>query len=76
MKVKADVTIEIDDKDFTNIDAELGEELIAHMTDEVLVALKGSEAYRDLRKIIYNACLERIRGDIAREYVEKVEGKS
>ena len=75
MKVRAAVTIDIGKADFENMECDIAEEITREVTGEVTGALKKSEAWRDLKAIIYRACLERIRVEIAEEYIAKVKGE-
>lgn len=75
MKVKAEITVDMTGVDFEDMELNIADAVITAMTDEVHGALKDSDAWRELKSIIYHACLERIRKEIAAEYVAKVEGK-
>lgn len=76
MIVHAHVQIQIEADELTQIYADIDDTIRAQIEREVVEALQKSEAFMDLKKAIYEACLERIRSDIAKEYIEKVKGES
>jgi hypothetical protein len=75
MKVNADVTIEYDAKDIENmglaIDEAVGHQAIRDVTD----AIKKSEAFRDLKTQVYHACLDKLRDEVRKEFVDKIKGE-
>jgi len=75
MKISTYVTIDIDKADLEGMECDISENVTREMTNEITRALKESKAWRDLKKIIYEACLERIRKEIAEEYIAKVKGE-
>jgi hypothetical protein len=75
MRVKAEITIEVDQQDFIDMGQDIGESLTDQMIYEVKEAITESEPWRDLRRVIFTACLERVRDEIKREYLEKVKGE-
>ena len=76
MKVKADVTIEILEVDFLNMGEDMGETLACRIKSEVQEAIVKSEVWRDLKMQVYHACLDKLREEVAKEFVDKIKGGS
>lgn len=74
MKVKADIVIEIDQADLLEAGEDIGETLISCLTREVERAITESEVWRDLKRAVYHACLDTLREEVAREYIDKIKG--
>jgi hypothetical protein len=76
MIVHANVRMEIDADDLTQWFEDIDDTIASHLRREIEKALLASEAFRDLKRTIYNACLETLREELAKEFVEKIKGKS
>ena len=76
MKVKADIVIEIDQSDLAEMGEDIGESLTDHMIYEVKDAIKESDAWRELKNTIFQACIEKIRKEIAKDFVDQLKGES
>lgn len=76
MKVKADITIEVDPEDLVEAADAVGEDVIDTLIREVTEAIKKSESYRDMRRAIYHACLDKLREDVAKDFIDKIKGES
>lgn len=75
MKVKADITFEIDQSDISDMGYGIGESLVDSLAREVREAIKESETWRDMKRAVYNVCMEKIREEIAKEFIDKIKGE-
>lgn len=76
MKVVANVEIELTVEDLASIGEEVGDNLTFQLQDEIVKSIKESEAWKDMRRQIYNACLVKLREEIAKDWIEKIKGES
>jgi hypothetical protein len=75
MKVKADITIDINEADLEEAGQDIGETLISCLTREVEKAITESEVWRDLKRAVYHACLDKLREEVAKEFIDKIKGE-
>jgi uncharacterized protein YaaW (UPF0174 family) len=76
MKIKADVTIEASERDLGKLTDDIGSDVFGWLSHEIREQIRKSEAWRDLKRTIYNACLEKLREEVAKEFVDKIKGES
>lgn len=76
MKVRADVTIEMSERDLGKLTEDIGSDLIGWLSSEINRQIRKSEAWRDLKRTIYHACLEQLRDEVRKEFVDKIKGES
>ncbi len=75
MKVKANVVIEILEADFENMGEDMGEVLECRLKQEIEEAVMKSEVWRDLKRAVYHAVLDKLREEVAKEFIDKIAGK-
>ncbi len=75
MKVKANVVIEILEADFENMGEDMGEVLELRLKQEIEEAVIKSEVWRDLKRTVYHAVLDKLREEVAKEFIDKIAGK-
>jgi hypothetical protein len=75
MKVKANVVIEITGEDFVDMDEDMGEVLQLRLKQEVEEAIMASEVWRDLKRTVYHAVLDKLREEVAKEFIDKIKGE-
>ena len=76
MKVKADITIDINEEDLEEAGQDIGETLTSCLTREVENAIKESEVWRDLKRSVYHAVLDKLREEVAKDFIDKIKGES
>jgi len=76
MKVKADITLEFGQSDISDMGYDIGASVTDHMVREIETAIRESEAFRDMKRAIYHACLDRLREEVTKEFVDKIKGGS
>jgi hypothetical protein len=75
MKVNANVIVEISGDDLTRMFDDVEETIHLQIRREVEESIKKSNAFRKLKMVIYHACLDAIRKEIAEEFVDKIKGE-
>lgn len=75
MKVKAEVVVEILEADFVNLGEDMGENLSCRIKSEIIEAIMVSEVWRDLKRTIYHACLDKLREEVRKEFADKIKGE-
>jgi len=74
MKVKADVTIEIDEKGLAAMGEDFDFDLTRSLVSEVSEAIRNSERWRDLRRAVYHSVLAGLREQLVKDFaLEKVK---
>lgn len=76
MKVKANVVIEILEADFENMGEDMGEVLACRIKQEIEEAIMASSVWRDLKRSVYHAILDKLRAEVAKEFIDKIKGES
>lgn len=76
MKVKADVTIEMSERDLGKLTDDIGTDVFGWLSHEIRDQIRKSEAWRELKMKIYHACLEQLRDEVRKEFVDKIKGGS
>jgi len=76
MKVNAHVTVDINQDDLTRMFEDVEDTIQCQIRREVEQAIKKSEAFHKLKMVVYHACLDAIRKEIADEFLEKIKGES
>jgi len=76
MKVKADVTIEASERDLGKLTDDIGSDVFGWLSHEIREQIRKSEAWRDLKMTIYHACLEQLREEVAKDFVDKIKGEA
>lgn len=75
MKIKAEVVIDLDSDDFAELAGEIDDDIVCRIRREIVDAIHKSEAFRELKQRVYNACLDSIRKEIAAEFIDKIKGE-
>jgi hypothetical protein len=75
MKIKANVVIEITGEDFVDMDEDMGEVLQLRLKQEIEEAIMASEVWHDLKRTVYHAVLDKLRAEVAKEFVDKIKGE-
>lgn len=76
MKVKADVTIEMSRRDLNELTEDIGSDLSGWLAREIREQIRNSEAWREMRMTVYHACLDKLREEVAKEFVDQIKGGS
>ena len=74
MKVKANVVIEINEDDLKDIGRDTGEVLEHRLKLEVEEAIMASEVWHGLKRTVYHAVLDKLREEVAKEFIDKIKG--
>ncbi len=76
MKVKAIVEIDVFPDDLVDAAEAVGSDVIDTLIREVTEAIRKSEAFRDMKRTIYHACLDKLREEVAKDFIDKIKGES
>jgi hypothetical protein len=76
MKVTANVVVEVNSEDLDKMMNDVEDTIQCQIRREVEQAIRESEAFHGLKMVIYHACLDAIRKEIADEFVNKIKGEA